>query len=120
VAPKREIRNSPRVEVHMPLAFQVLEGKSVLPTEHLGEVVDISYGGMFVLSPVMLEPFSDIKMRLALSLMGGELTEIYAKVLRCTEAGGVFRCPVEFTSIEPKAQQAIKDFVDNLVIAQKS
>ncbi len=120
IAPKREIRNSPRVEVNMPLAFHVLEGKSVLPTEHMGEVVDISYGGMFVLSPVPLEPFGDIKISLALSLMGRELTEIYAKVLRCTPAGEVYKCPVEFTSIEPKAQQAIKDFVDNLVIAQKS
>lgn len=120
IAPKREIRNSPRVEVNMPLAFHVLEGKSVLPTEHMGEVVDISYGGMFVLSPVPLESFSDIKISLALSLMGRELTEIYAKVLRCTPAGEVYKCPVEFTSIEPKAQQAIRDFVNNLVIAQKN
>jgi adenylate cyclase len=114
-APKREVRNSPRVEVDMPLAYQILQGKCVLPEEHTGRIVDLSYGGMFVISPVRLEPFEDIKMALSLSLMGRELTEIYAKVLRVTEVQGAFKCPVEFTSIDTKAAQAIKEFVDGIV-----
>jgi adenylate cyclase len=114
-APKREVRNSPRVEVDMPLAYQVLRGKSVLPEEHIGRIADLSYGGMFVISPVRLEPFGDIKITLSLSLMGHELTEIYAKVLRVTEVPGAFKCPVEFTSIDAKAAQAIKEFVDGIV-----
>jgi adenylate cyclase len=115
VVPKREVRNSPRVEVDMPLAYQILRGKSVLPEEHTGRIVDLGYGGMFVISPVGLEPFHDIKVALSLSLMGRELTEIYAKVLRVSEVNGEYKCPVEFTSIEPKAQQAIKEFVDSIV-----
>lgn len=114
-APKREVRNSPRVEVDMPLVFQVLQGKSVLPEEHVGRIVDMSYGGMFVVSPVALAPFDDIKITLSLSLMGRELTEIYAKVLRVTEVQGEYKCPVEFTSIETKAAQTIKEFVDGIV-----
>ena len=114
-APKREMRNSPRVEVDMPLVFQVLEGKSVLATEYTGHIADISYGGMFVVSPAPLKPMDDIKIGLALSLMGRELTEIYAKVLRVSEVNGEYRCPVEFTSIAPKAAQAIKEFVDGIV-----
>ncbi len=114
-APKREVRNSPRVEVDMPLVFQALKGKSVLPEEHLGRIADMGYGGMFVISPVPLLPFDDIKVALALSLMGRELTEIYAKVLRVVESNGEYRCPVEFTSIDTKAQLAIKEFVDGIV-----
>lgn len=118
-APKREIRNSPRVEVDTPLVFHILDGKSVLPAEHIGRVVDISYGGMFVVSPVGLAPFEDIKLSLSLSLMGGELAEIYAKVLRVTLVDGEYKCPVEFTSIDPRALQSIKSYVDNLVEVTK-
>lgn len=114
-APKREVRNSPRVEVDMPLAYQVLKGKSVLPEEYTGRIADLSYGGMFVVSPVLLAPYDDIKITLSLSLMGRELTEIYAKVLRVTEVGGAYKCPVEFTSIDAKAALAIKEFVDSIV-----
>jgi len=113
--PRREVRNSPRVEVDMPLAFQVLQDKSVLPHEHQGRIADMGYGGMFVISPVPLVPLDDIKIALALSLMGRELTEIYAKVLRVSETNGLYRCPVEFTSIDAKAQRAIKEFVDGIV-----
>jgi adenylate cyclase len=115
-APRREVRASPRVAVDMPLAFQVLDGTSVIPRRHTGRIVDMGYGGMFVLSPVPLLPFDDIKMALSLSLLGGELTDIYAKVLHVTEVqGGTYKCPVEFTSIDSKAQQAIKEFVDGIV-----
>lgn len=116
VAPKREIRNSPRVEVDMPLVFQRLKGKSVGTKKLEGRIRDLSYGGMFVCSTVTLEPFDDICFSLSLSLMGRELTEIYAKVLRVVPlAGGGFGYPVEFTSIETKAQQSIKEFVDGIV-----
>ena len=114
-APKREVRHSPRVEVDMPLAYQIVKGKLVLPAQHIGRIVDLSYGGMFVVSPVGLAPFDDIKIALSLSLMGRELTEIYAKVLRVTEVNGEYRWPVEFTSIETKAAQTIKAVVDGIV-----
>lgn len=114
-APKREERNSPRVEVDMPLVYQILKGKSVLPEEHMGRIADLGYGGMFVISPVALAPFDDIKITLSLSLMGRELTDIYAKVLRVTEVHGEYKCPVEFTFIETKAAQTIKEFVDGIV-----
>jgi adenylate cyclase len=114
-APRREIRKGPRIEVDMPLAFQVLKGKSVLPQEHKGRIIDISYGGMYVVSPVPLEPFEDVKIALSLSLMGYEMTEIYAKVLRVSKTNEEYMCQMEFTSIEPKAQQTIKEFVDGLV-----
>lgn len=116
VAPKREIRNSPRVEVDMPLVFRRVRGKAVGARQIEGRITDLSYGGMFVRSRVALQPLDDICFALSLSMMGRELTEIYAKVLRVVALdGGEFGYPVEFTAIEPKAQQSIKVFVDGIV-----
>lgn len=115
LAPIRETRNSPRVEVDMPLTFQQLSGKSVLPQEIVGRVVDISYGGMYVISPVAIDSFGDIKISLSLSFLGPELAEIYAKVLRVSTVPQGYECRVEFTSIDSKAALAIKEFVDGIV-----
>jgi adenylate cyclase len=114
-APRREMRNSPRVEVDMPLTFQLVQGKSVLEQEFLGQVTDVSYGGMRIVSPVAIEPFGDIKIALSLSLLGSDLSEIYAKVMQVTPAGGDHECRVEFTSIDAKASSTIKEFVDGIV-----
>lgn len=114
-APRREIRNSPRVEVDMALTFQMLQGKAVLPTAHEGRVVDISYGGLYIVSPVPIEPFGDIKIALSLSMLGSDLTEIYAKVLRVNQVGEDYECRTEFTSIDPEAGLIIKEFVDGIV-----
>lgn len=95
-APKREIRNRPRVEVNLPLVFQTLEGKSVLPEHREARIIDI-------------------KMALSLTRMGRDLTEIYAKVLRVALIDGEYRFPVEFTTIDPVGQKAIKEFVDGIV-----
>lgn len=115
VAPAREIRNSPRVEADMPLVFQVLDGKMVLPQEHMGRVIDISYGGMSIVSPVALEAFSDIKLALSVALLGPSLSEIYAKVLRVSVLPEGFECRVEFTSIDSGAALVLKEFVDGIV-----
>jgi adenylate cyclase len=116
VAPKREIRNSPRVEVDMPIVFQRVEGKLVLAPLLQGRITDMGYGGLLVRSPVALQALGDIRFALSLSLMGGELTDIYAKVLRVIPmAEGDFGYPVEFTSIGPEAQNAIREFVNGIV-----
>ena len=115
IAPAREIRNSPRVEVDMPFAFQLLTGKIVLPQEYIGRIIDISYGGMSIRSPVMIEPFSDIKIELSVSLLGSSLTDIYAKVLRVSKRVEGHECRIEFTSIDVKAALLLKEFVDGIV-----
>ncbi len=108
--PRCEIRKSPRVEVDMPLTFQRIEGKSVLPEKIAGRIVDISYGGMYIHSRSRLPAFSDIKMMLALSLLVQDQAEVYAKVLRVTEVGDGFEYRIELTSIDAEAQKALKEF----------
>ena len=64
------MRNSPRVAVDMPLTFKLLRGKSVLPEDIAGQVVDIGYGGMYIVTPLRLDAFSNIRIALSLSLLG--------------------------------------------------
>jgi len=113
--PCREIRRSARVEIDMPLAFRKMSGKSVLPDEYTGTIIDISYGGFFAVSPVVLSQFDEVKISLSLSLMGHENSDVYAKVLRVKEFKGNYECHFEFTYIEANAQQSLKDFVDRMI-----
>ena len=115
VAPHHEIRNSPRVEVDMPVMFQIFEGKSVLPQVHHGRIDSISYGGMHMVCQESIEAFSNIKIALSMSLMDPELTEIYAKVLRVSKVNDTYDCRVEFTYLTPKAHQIINEFVDSII-----
>jgi adenylate cyclase len=113
--PPGDIRKGPRVEVDMPLNFQLMEGKSVLPEKIAGRIVDISYGGMYIHSTTPLELYCDIKMVLSVSLLLQEQADVYGKVLRATAVAGGFEYRIEFTSIDVQAQQALKEFVDRLV-----
>jgi adenylate cyclase len=113
--PPGDIRTGPRVEVDMPVSFQMLDGKTVVPEKITGRIVDISYGGMYIHSHIELAQFTDIKMMLALSLLVQDQADVYGKVLRVSPVADGFEYRIEFTSIDVQAQQALKQFVDRLV-----
>jgi adenylate cyclase len=113
--PRREIRSSPRVEVNIPLEYNLLDGKKVLSTYYTGNVIDISYGGLFVMTDVALESFVEIKMSVSLSLMGTGTSEIYARVLNCHKLDNRYLSHMEFTAIDEQARKAIKAYVDKLI-----
>ncbi len=112
VPPRNEIRKSPRIFIDLPLAFQCLEGKQVLTEEHQGRIVDLSYGGIFAISPVKLEKQQEIKIALSLSLMSHQSSAIYVRVIRVNKFNQHWEVNLEFTSIDYNAQAAIKGFVD--------
>jgi adenylate cyclase len=113
--PRSEVRKSPRIEMDAPLAFHCLDGKDVLPTEHMGRIIDVSYGGIFAVTDVALEPFQEVVILLSLSLMSHQSTEIYAKIIRVNKLDNKYEFNLEFTSIDEKGQQALKDFVDQQI-----
>jgi adenylate cyclase len=113
--PPGDIRKGPRVEVDMPLCFQLLEDKSVRPEKISGRIVDISYGGMYIHSTTELPVFCDIKMMLAVSLLVQEQAEVYGKVLRVTPVADGYEYRIEFTAIDVEAQKTLKEFVDRQV-----
>jgi adenylate cyclase len=113
--PHRETRKSPRVEVHIPCFFRRIDNKNILPQRCKGEVIDISYHGFLFISPVPLEPYSEIKIEMSLQLMGSDSTDVYAKVINAEETERGYQCSLEFTSIDMAGQQRVKQFVDNQV-----
>lgn len=114
--PRREGRRSPRVAVQMPITYQCLAGKIILPDKLKGQVIDIGYGGMLIESDIRLAPLSEIKMRLSLELFSDETTEIFARIIKSTEQDGIYHSSMEFTFIDQAGKTAIKNLVDRLVL----
>jgi adenylate cyclase len=113
--PVREVRKSPRVPTDMPLVFQVVDGKQVLPQLHRGRIADISYSGMLAVMKDRVPTSTEIKFSVALSLLSPEITDIYARILRVKESSEEYECSLEFTSIDPYGQKAVQQFVDRAV-----
>jgi adenylate cyclase len=113
--PRREVRKSPRIHVQMPCFFQIVDGKTVMSQEICGDVIDIGYNGLLMMSPVKLDMFTEIRIRLSLHLLGNQTTDIYARVVNLDHADNGHRLSLEFTAIDLSGQQAIKQFVDSLV-----
>jgi adenylate cyclase len=113
--PQCELRKSPRVPTHIPVVFKVVDGKRVLPALYRGQIADISYSGMRVLLKEPLTANTEIKCSIALSLFTPDVTDIYGRILRVTETPFGFDCNLEFTSIDPRGQDAVQQYVDQAV-----
>lgn len=112
--PIRDNRKAPRIEINIPVSYQLLDGKSVLPEVLEGHIVDISYGGVMISAPEYMNKFSNIKMDIKLSPLS-TVQEIYAKALYVQNKGDVTEIGMAFTIIDDSTSAAIKSFVDNLV-----
>jgi len=113
--PRREIRKSRRIEVKMPFTFQKLSGKIVLPEKHKGTILDISSNGIMAIIEDAIDVFSELKFPFTLSLMGEESSDIYARILQTFEVEGQQRACIEFTSIQPNAKNAIKNYIERII-----
>ena len=113
--PRRELRKSPRIDINMPFTYQHVEAKNILPEKHSGQILDIGYNGFLSLVPEQLDVFTEIKLTLALSMLGDETSDIYAKVLRSKKQNGQYLTNIEFTSVHIYAKKAIKLFIDRII-----
>lgn len=113
--PRVEIRKSPRVEVRMPFAYQVVENKIVMPRSHKGTILDIGYHGALTEVDQNLAPYSEIKLDLPLSLVGHGETDVYAKILRTRQDGNCHLSNIEFTVVSDRSDTSIKQFVQLLM-----
>jgi len=112
-APERDGRRSPRLEVEIPIKFQKIEDKKVLDTLLAGTIRDLSYGGISLQTPMRIDKFSDLRLQVSLSLIGNEISDVYAKVLRVRKVDGQFDIGMEFTTIDEKAAKSLKSFIDS-------
>jgi adenylate cyclase len=114
--PRREIRNSPRVEVDIQFSYHSILGKDVNNRPHKAYAKDIGYYGLYAHAAEPIEVMTDIKFSMAVSLLGNEVEDIYAKVTSVRKINdGSFGFGLEFTSMDPRGRQAIKDFVNNIL-----
>lgn len=113
--PQRENRSALRIPVRIPVSFQLLDGKNVLPEIFNGEVVDISYGGMLIDAPAPIKQFSDIKIKLNLSPLSSEPVDLYAKAMYVHHKNRGAEVGLEFTIIDDATSAKLKNFVDNLI-----
>ena len=113
--PRQEIRRSPRIEVKIPFSYQTVKSKIVVPQLHHGTIRDISYHGVLAELAGELEPYSDIKLALDLSLVGYTATDIYAKVLKTKPEGGRYLSALEFTSVSVQSNMNIQQFIHLLI-----
>lgn len=113
--PVRDNRRALRIKISLPVSYQLLDGKSVLPDVYEGHVVDISYGGMMINTPIPMNQYSDIKMKVNLSPLMTEPVDIYAKALYVQQKGEATEVGLAFTIIDDATSAAVKSFVDNMV-----
>ena len=114
--PRRDGRKSPRVGVQMPVVFQCLAGKLILPEKLEGQVVDISYGGMLIESDSRLAVLSEIKIKISLAVFSDESTDIFARIINSEQQGSKFLSSMEFTFVDQTGQAAIKNLVDRVLL----
>ena len=113
--PRRDNRKAPRIQVRIPVYYQLLEGKNILPDVYEGEVVDISYGGMLINAVRPVEKFSDLKMSVSLSPFASSPVDIYAKALYVQPLDKGAEVGLEFTIIDDATSATVKNFVDSLI-----
>jgi len=113
--PRKEIRRSLRVRTEIDFVYRIVKNKIVDPQPFLGRLVDIGYFGIRADLERELDPYTEVKMEIDLSIVGYKATDIYARVLRLRPSGGRFLASVEFTSLSEESQAHIRRFVQLLV-----
>ena len=111
--PRRESRNSPRVLVQIPCYFHQSGTSDAESKVHCGQVVDLGYRGLRMISPVALPASGEIKMSLSLQLLGNRTSDVYARIVSAAAEQHGYRCGIEFTNIDLAGRQVIKQFVDS-------
>lgn len=113
--PRQEIRRSPRIEVKMPVSYQMIKNKIVMPEIMRGTILDISYHGVLAEVDRELAAYSDIKMELELPLVGHRASDLYAKVLKVIDKRGRWWAALEFTSVSVESDANIRRLIQLLI-----
>ena len=115
VVPRRDMRRSPRVEVKLPVVYQHLRGKVVMPEQRDGLIQDIGYYGVRVAAAQPMPLHSELKLAFDLPLFGYRASEIYARVVKVSEEDGSHIAGLEFSSVGQESERQIKLFVQMLI-----
>jgi adenylate cyclase len=112
--PQRENRRSPRVEVVLPISYYHVEHKKMRLPIVKADLLDLSYGGMRILTPLQHRTMDEIKIEMSVGLGQHGSGELYAKVLKCIEQDGMYCLSTEFSYVDEPVHKAIRGLVDHL------
>jgi adenylate cyclase len=101
--------------VKIPFSYQTVKSKIVVPQFHEGTIRDLSYHGVLAEIDQNLDPYSEIKLALDLSLVGYKASDIYAKVLKTRAEGTRYLSAIEFTSVSVQSNLNIQQFIHLLI-----
>jgi adenylate cyclase len=113
--PSREARRSLRVDINIPFEFQICEGKIILPDTYEGRIMNISSGGMSASTFTEIEPYCNIRFRLEFNPLGMKGDYIYGKILKVKKEPEFYVINIEFTVINPRDKDSIKEIVYQIV-----
>jgi adenylate cyclase len=116
--PRQEVRRSHRVEVRLPCTLQRIENKIVMAHATSAVIRDIGYHGMLLELDEKLDERGEVKLAFDLPLVDFRADEIYARTVNLKSAGRRCLAGVEFTALDPLANEKIQVFVQFLVAAQ--
>ena len=114
VVPRQEIRRSPRIQVKLPLSYQLVRNKIVMPQRLQATVVDIGYHGVCARTEQSLPLFSEVKLELDLPLVMHRVSELYARVV-ARPGGDEPLAGLEFTSLSAESNRNLQLFVQMLL-----
>jgi adenylate cyclase len=104
-----------RVDTDLLTKYQHVVGKELENIQHEGQVINLSYDGMLLLTDEKLDSRTELYFETSLSMFSTDTGQIYAKVIRCipTEAG--YETGLEFTIIDDATAEVIRDYIDKIV-----
>jgi adenylate cyclase len=110
--PARENRKGPRVDVMLPISYHKIEDQQVHKGSIRADIIDLSYGGMRIMTPQSHNLLDEIKIVVP---FGSDKGDVYAKVLSCTqESGSDFCISTEFSYLDEFTRKSIRSLVDHL------
>ncbi|HTQ98446.1 MAG TPA: adenylate/guanylate cyclase domain-containing protein [Candidatus Acidoferrum sp.] len=110
--PVRENRKGPRVEVLLPISYHLIEDQRVRTNNVKADIIDLSYGGMRIVTPHSHQLLDEIKIIVPFGSGSGD---VYAKVLSsANESDGGFCISTEFSYLDEFTRKSIRSLVDHL------
>lgn len=117
VVPEIEMRSSPRVTVDLPLLYHTVENQRVLPQEHEGSIINLSYGGMLAQLSTPLPEQSEIMFGITTAPTAARQEDVYARALHYEETAGGYQTSFAFTSVGERGREAVHRCVDQVLFS---
>jgi hypothetical protein len=106
-----DTRVDPQVDISLPLACWVIDGKVVSKTEIAGIVLRLGMRHLDVHLDTALRPLTNVRMRLRYPGLDHDSSDLYGKVLAEEQHNGMCVTRIRLTSVDAVDQKIIDGFL---------